>query len=414
MSGISMTRTVFAEWPSTQRLVAPFPSMTNVSFTAIFQPFGVEPIRGYEMRYFDPDRNRIVGGGPIGYKKKAFAWKKLYHVISHTNLEKAAAFTSPRKNVRAVLERTENLVLDSDDELILSHIESTDVLAHFRGDEPVVEIVIEVAAWADDLIRRHEESIGCPLEVVLFSDHGNTKAKVKNISGVHHRLRSGGLQVVDYLRDPGDVVAPTYGVVSFGVLYTDPEHTEQAARIIAGHPAVELAAWIAAPREMRVLADGAAARVEWRDGPEGRRFRYVPTDGDPLRLATVTAGLSSDGCLGDEGFASEDAWFDESILAYYPDALRRLVDSLTGTFVSNPATVIFSLDPDTAWGRKPAQAAAQLMGGDLEGSHGALDGISSMGFFLTTDPTVGAGRTAVAASEALLPWAPRTPTPTKQ
>jgi hypothetical protein len=49
------------------------------------------------------------------------------------------------------------------------------------------------------------------------------------------------------------------------------------------------------------------------------------------------------------------------------------------------------------------------MGGDLEGSHGDLARVSSIGFFLTTNATVGAGKTAVAAADALLPWAPESP-----
>jgi hypothetical protein len=401
-------RGAFEGWPHTRRLVSTFPSMTNVAFTAIYQPFGVQPIRGYEMRYFDPERNRIVGGGPIGYRKKSFAWKQLYQVISHTNLEKSEALTAPRKMARRAMERAERVLLESTDDVVLAHIESTDMLSHFRGDAPVIDVLVEVSNWVEELARRHEERLGHPLQVVMFSDHGNTETKVHNIGGVHKRLRAAGLQVVERMGHPGDVVAPTYGVVGFGVLFTDPASAELAARAVLTHPAVEIAAWIDGPGAVRVRSKDAEASVEWRDRRGSRQFRYAPIHGDPLRLHSATARLAHLKQTDDAGFASEGDWFSASASSDYPDAPRRLVDSLTGTFVSNPATVIFSLTPGHAWGSKPAQAASQILGGDLEGTHGGLDRVSSNGFLLTNDPAAKIDETAVAAHEALVPWAPST------
>jgi hypothetical protein len=86
--------------------------------------------------------------------------------------------------------------------------------------------------------------------------------------------------------------------------------------------------------------------------------------------------------------------------ATYPDAPRRIVDALTGTHVENVASVVFSIEPGRAWGRKAGYFGARLKGGLLEGTHGGLDSGSSRGFFLVNDPALDPGR-AVSAAEAL-------------
>jgi hypothetical protein len=95
----------------------------------------------------------------------------------------------------------------------------------------------------------------------------------------------------------------------------------------------------------------------------------------------------------------------------FPDPLRRLVDSLDGTFVGNPATVIYSLDPGYAMGIWSAHVGVRIKGGHLEGTHGGLDRDSSLGFYLTNVPEAPEGP-AVPAARALaplLPWAPLQP-----
>jgi len=396
-------RGAFADWPPARPLVSTFPSMTNVAFTAILRPFGMGTIGGYEMKYFDHERNSVVGGGPVGYEGRSYAWRDFYQVMEHSNWKKRGEYFYPRKAIAAKLEWVADEVMRSEREVILAHFGTTDVVAHFAGDEPIVEALETVSASLKALAARHLAERGRPLIFVLLSDHGNTEHRVRFERGIHELLRDAGLRVRESLEQPGDVASASYGVVSFGVLFTDDAHAEVAARAVIAHEGVNLAVWRVGPFELGVVGDEGEARILWSGGPGNRRIAYSPVEGDLLRLASVVEELRSDGELDPRGYASEDAWFARSALADYPDAPRRLIDSLDGTYVSNAASVIMSFKEGYTWGTYAARLGAHMFGG-LAGTHGSLDRTSTLGFFLTNDPTYPDGA-AVRADRVLAHWA---------
>ena len=392
----------FAGWPDAKPLISTFPSMTNIAYTALLRPFGVEPISGYELRHFDTDRNKVIGG-LTKYKKKAYPWRDLFQITSRTPGSKIGVYARPAKHVWNTVAEIERLVLESRDELILVHVASTDPMAHFLGDEKVVSFLIELSPRLEDLERRHRESRGRPLRLVLLSDHGNSDQKVLHAKGIRKQLRATGLRVVSRLKRPNDVVVPTFGVVNFGLLFLRPELAEQAARAVADHPAVDVAAWLSAKREIRVISSDGEAVIRWRGEVGARRFAYEPSIPDPLRLAEVRAHMAAAGLFDEDGYAAEADWFERSALSEFPDAARRLVDSLTGTYVRNAATVIFSLKPGYGLGLFSARLGARLKGGQ-QGTHGGLDRSSTLGFFLTNDPA-DRPQVAIRADQALIEWA---------
>ena len=67
------------------------------------------------------------------------------------------------------------------------------------------------------------------------------------------------------------------------------------------------------------------------------------------------------------------------------------------------ATVMLSLHPDRAWGSKKAWIGSFLMGGGLQGTHGALDSESTMGFLIANEKIPGE-LARLPAQEVLLPW----------
>jgi hypothetical protein len=148
--------------------------------------------------------------------------------------------------------------------------------------------------------------------------------------------------------------------------------------------------------------------VRWRDEGHRRYYSYEMLHGDPLRLGGVLSELELLDLLDENGFASEGDWFKLSLFADYPDAPRRLIDSLTRRQVSNAATVIFSLDPRYALGTLGAQIGVRLLTGHLQGTHGGLDRDSSLGFFLTNDPDTPPGL-GLKADDALLGLESRAP-----
>jgi hypothetical protein len=391
----------FEGWPEARPMVSTFPSMTNVGFAAILQPFGAQPVPGYEVRLYDPASNK-VGGGGVGTLK--FSWRKHFHIQIEGFWAKTGLYMSPKSSAMREMEHVEEFVMSSPDDLMLALVSSTDMLTHFHGDKAIVPLIVEFSSRIEELRRRHEELFGRPLRLVMLSDHGNAPRKVHSPGGIKRILREAGLRPAKQLEQPEDVVTVTYGVVGYGVLYLDRQFAERAARAILEHEGVQLAAWMTGDQEMRLVSADGEARINWRNGPPRRYLAYRAERGDPLLLLETQARMAEAGLIDADGYASRDDWFDWSAYGEFPDAPARLVDSLDGTFVSNAATVIFSFEPGYAWGVKPAQVGAWLKAGRLEATHGGLDRESTWGFFLTSDPQVQEGG-AVRADRALARWA---------
>ena len=395
----------FAGWGPTRPLVSTFPSMTNVGFSAILEPFGAQRIPGYEIRYYDPESNRVTGGGVSSAK---FEWRRHFQIELRGLWAKSGLYMTPRTSARKELRHIERWALEAPDDVMLALLSSTDALTHLCGDDALVRVLVEFSERLDELRRRHRETRGRPLEVVLLSDHGNTGPKVRRPEGLARTLRRAGLRPAGHLQRPGDVIAPTYGIVGYGALYLEPHHAETAARAILEHEGVFLAAWKRDEHVVTLVTRDGEGRIEWRDGPPGRFLAYRPVDGDPLGLGSTMARMRQAGVLDAQGYASRSDWFDWTALERYPDAVARLVDSLDGVWVGNAATVIFSFEPGYAWGLKPAEVAAWIRAGRLEETHGGLDRQSSWGFFTASDPARDSPP-AVRAERALAAWAPADP-----
>jgi hypothetical protein len=392
----------FSGWPEAKPLLSTFPSMTNVAFTAMLQPFGLEEVRGYEVRHYDSALNKVVGGGHK-YKANMPEWRNRFDVASRSLGSKFPQYAlGPRKAAWRTLDKVESLVRESSKELMLAHVGGTDTLAHFRGGEAAVEFLIELSRRVTGLKQLHLDLHGRPLTVVLLSDHGNSGQGIKSGGGIKRQLRQAGLRVTQRLNRPTDVVAPMFGVISYGVLHLDPRYAERAASAVVKHPMVDLAAWRSDAAELQVIAEEGEATIVWREAAGRRRFNYRAERGDPLKLSAALAQLKTGDLLDEEGFAAQEDWFTHSALGEFPDAIGRLVDALTGTHVLNAATVIYSVAPGHAVGSQMGRLGAWLKGGQ-EGTHGGLDRASTLGFFLTDDPTPNS-ESAMRVDHALTAW----------
>jgi hypothetical protein len=394
----------FAEWPEPVPLVSTFPSVTNIAFTAMFQPFDIAPARGYEVKFYDLRYNKVFGGSPKGYADRLFAWRDVFDVTGRSVGGKLAIYTGPLGAARDELEEGEKVLFSSDEELLFVHVGATDAALHLKGYPRIVEFLVELDAWLRQLVARHRKELGRELRLVLLSDHGNTDEKVRRVSGIRTALRDVGFEPREHLIDPPDIVAVTFGIVSYGALFlAEPERAEVASRAVAGVEGVDFATWRAGDTLVRVVSTRGDADIEWQDRSDGRYYRYRDT-GDPLEFGASREALDAEGKLDGEGFAHGDDWLVASIDSPYPGALRRLVEAGTAEFVTNHATVLLSTLPGYAWGLRSAHWSSRLAGGKLEGTHGALDRASSLGFLLTNDPGL-IDRPAYHAADVLLPFA---------
>jgi hypothetical protein len=310
---------LFREFFPAARMVAPFPSLTNVGYTAILKS---APARGYEDKYYDPARNR-VGGGVFDRLGNRYRQVAPFHETfdwEPPHLWGVSIYYFPMTVSRAEIHRIEKVLHSSrDDELVL-YFGGTDALGHVRGWKGLEECLRLV----DQVVRGFLAAGGGDRRVVLFSDHGTTAVPSRMVD-LEAALKKGGLRLRSRLERPGDVVAPAYGLVGAIPLYTRPGEEAAAARAASSAPGVDFAAWL-----------------------EGDRVAAVGGDGQPDALDRPPG--------------------------QYPDLRARVADGLRH-YVVPPASVIVSLKDGWHYGSGLFDALA-----DMKGTHGGATEDASVGF----------------------------------
>ncbi|GEM_PF-2840345 len=321
----------FDGWTAPSALVAPFPSLTHVGFAALFEPFGVGPSWGYEVRYFDVAANQTVGGNPLTYRHKVAPWCQVIDVSRHSVTSKMASYVSSSRAAVAELDEVFGHVLVSSRDVVIAYIGATDGFAHLYEEDRLVQFLVDLDTRARDLVVRHEKERGRGLRIVLFSDHGCGQDAVHYTGSFKPLLRAAGLRVVHRLETSQDVVAPTFGIVNYSALFLkDVARAEAAARVMATHAAVDLAAFSPGPGLVEVLGRSGQARVRWHGTAGQVRYACEDLAGDPLGLSEARRRLAAAGGIDQDGFAREDDWLAETAFGRYPDPLRRLAQAFTG------------------------------------------------------------------------------------
>ncbi len=282
-------RGAFAGWAPPSAVVAPFPTVTHVAFASLFEPFGVPPSLGYELRHFDTTTNATVGGGVANYGRDLPPWFEFFDLPHRSLGAELSNYVSPRSAAHHAVEEIEREVLASDLDVFLAYVGATDGLMHIYGDSHMVELLIELDQRLAVLCEQHLQTRNRPLRIVLFSDHGCGNLKIHHAEGLDKLLRDAGLNVVEQLEAPADVVAPKFGLVNYGALFLrDADRAGDAARAITRHRAVELAAFPSGPTSVEVVSGSGRAEIRWRGSAGTTRYAYEDRNGDPLRFAVGT------------------------------------------------------------------------------------------------------------------------------
>ena len=338
------------------RLVAPFPSLTNLGFSAILR---TPPPRGYEDLYFDTERDAFVGGAwdrltgeykEIAPFHEAFDWEE-------PRLWGAFVFYLPDRVREAELVRIEEILMghargmpdpvgEKDSELLL-YLGSTDAIGHVGGREALREHLLRV----DEILERFLAAGGGRDRVVLLSDHG-TSDTPSRLFDLEAALGRAGFRVAATGKEPRDVVAPAYGLVGSIQLYTSSGQEEAVARAVVAQDGADFAVWLATPRPG--VSDFAVRAVDAAGSPDPLDR---PADAYPMLRERV----------------------------------RRAFDGAT----LNPADVLVSLEDGWHYGSPLFDRLVEI-----RGTHGSARASSSVGFLASNvDRTP-----AWIAAEDALPW----------
>ena len=362
----------FADFRAPSRMIAPFPSVTNVAMARLLSPVGAGEPRGYEDSYFDVTANRTRGTLFDRFRGDTFVEGTFRELFDYhpSALKSGLGYVAPPASTYlealSDLARLRGKFRAAESPVFFAYTGATDSLAHTGGERLVRRFLRRLSGTLEDL-RAEAARRGEELRITIFSDHGNHFRGYRR-SDLLTALRRNAYHVGGDLRRERDVVFPRFGLIGCAVLFTREENEEQVALIAARARGVDFAVY---ERQgvVHVVAATGRATIERR----GDRLRYHTLSGDPLGLSSIVE-RSADA----EGFVDAGAWFEHTRDGERPDVVDRIHRATNGQ-VGNRADVIVSF-------RDGYYAGSRLLDvfTFLRATHGNIGREQSLGFVSDT------------------------------
>lgn len=359
-------------------VISAFPSSTSVAMVGLLGPLGLGKSPGYEAKFFDWQRLRTRGGGPISYHKISFPWREFFDWSRRGPIGSAIEAIRP---VKSGIKRLRNAIDEfatSEMDVSLIYIAATDTAVHVVGPESMQVLFAELDAM---LREAREKNPDRPFETIIFSDHGvDGGDPLENVTpAVKRALKKADFRLKKRLKDARDVVLTPFGLVSNFEAYTHDANKTEVAAIIVSVEGVELCAY-RQPEGWQVVGPQGSARVEQRVSGDGIRWRYEVGGTDPLAYAAVMEELPTRPAEL-AGWVKDEELFAATREAHFPDALYRIAGAFE--LVSNPASVVCSLGGEYMYGSRQTDLLAKLGKGRLRWTHGSLSRAATLGFLIS-------------------------------
>jgi hypothetical protein len=353
----------FRYCPRPARIVAPFPVMTDLSFTEFF---GASPSPGIESEYYDGQSLRfgywvyINEGNAKWYPYTDYHMPQINHGSAYLNID--AWFNDE-------MGRIERQFLSGRRCVFVGYSVGTSGMGAEEGRNGENVAMVTVDRMCHELLYRTHGRV----RFAMLSDHGLLFTPQQNRQAyIPETFRRFGYNVTDRLRGPRDVVIPDFEMVSASSIYT--LTPVPVARDAVQLESVDLAAYMQGDDLVVLNKTGQATISKSAAG-----FRYQTQFGDPLALKPILERLRDEGRVDAEGFVEDHVLFEATSHHVYPDPAARLWRAFHGLVASTPQ-VILSLNDGFHTGSKLQAALINLVG-----VHGNLRQASSSGFAMTTD-----------------------------
>ncbi|PYS46701.1 MAG: hypothetical protein DMF68_18360 [Acidobacteria bacterium] len=379
----SRERGLFEGWNAPSHLLSPFPTMTNIALSTMLR--ATAPL-GYESLYFDRTSREIRGG--IGkYIGRRTPDKLPSSYMDELDYQEPLPFeflvyVAPEAVWRADMRRFDEQFRAAPQRRdYFAFLKGTDGLLHIRGAEPLRRALESL----DKLLNEIRAWCGAETEIMLFSDHGMTIGEIRRVHLQTH-LRRCGYEITDRLNGAKGrraVAIPAFGLIGYAALFCDEENTVKLAEDLTELEGVDFS--IYRDRASAIIVKGAkgSARVHRREEDGRISYRYEQMTNDPLQLAEIVRGLSDEGLLDNEGYASAENWFARTATHIYPDALANLYNALYTERVHHRADLLISLKDGYYYG---SSFFAHIV--SLKATHGNALRASSTAFMMSTHRTL--------------------------
>jgi hypothetical protein len=334
---IAQRRGYFKDLKSLSGHIAPFPSMTDLSWSEIMSSskvFGAAGrIRSVEAVHFDDSQKAISGDVRDYYRRLAQPkyYLNAFQNVFNPYLEALMYFPTkelPAKEIQTVID---GMLAATGKEVVTGYVGGIDSMAHTQLDQlfPVIQIL-------DSQIHRFVESkkaAGEDFELVVMSDHGNvghfqeggSESLLQPIE-IEPVIQSIGMRSVNKLEQDEDVAIPLLALGSWAPVYfKNRQRISGFVQEMIKHEWFDLGVQLLENSVNRIIIKVSSAEGEALVTYQlkARSYFYEPLQGNPLQLSTSVH--SSNGKMK---ALSVDMVEKASRSGIYPDSIIRLIDSV--------------------------------------------------------------------------------------
>jgi len=377
------SRGAFSGWNDTD-LIANFPAVSDYSWTRMLR---TGTLHGYDLEYFDPEKNRLVNEGLQGVVEHPLRHGVLdplpvyrkFDFMGDGTFWTVRGYSDPEASLPPVLDEMFYVIASRgrQQSALLTYLMNVDVVSHQGGLPRAIAMLIEIDRRITDFQERHPNRF----EFTFFSDHGNAHQQAALVDP-RVLLRQVGVQSTDAL-DPSNAQVHAVPVVHVRVNFVA-MHTLKRDIVAVGERSSRHA-WV--DLSMAYLPDESDVGAHWRRFAiwrKGERFTFDRADDGTIRVTNPAAwtwlkaqwplhAMSDQPTLTLES----DAAFAATVSGQYPDLFARVATAFTDPSISTPADVLLSMPDDvTSFGFHLPGAGDHLA---VDGFHGALTRGSSLG-----------------------------------
>lgn len=307
-----------------QKIIAPFPSMTETAFEAMFHG---PPLPGLVDLHHDRSTNatrNLVFARVCGYQHPF----EHYFDYEATYTDAGLSFLDPRPWYRAELARIKKTVDENPRRLTIAYVASSSGMLSRYGRQGLDECLAQMRQLCLQLLYERHGAI----KITLLADHGHNLLASHNIP-LQQALEHAGFHCVEHLHGPQDIALELNGLVTFAGI-----HTQQPAAVAAAaltRPEIDLAMYQDGQRIIVQNSNGQAA-IECVH----QQLRYVPLTADVLAYKPVLERLIAAGQVQPDGTVSDADWFNATVNHENPDGPRRIWDAFHSAAINTPDVLL--------------------------------------------------------------------------
>ncbi|WP_413288591.1 hypothetical protein [Bdellovibrio sp. HCB337] len=377
---------LFKEFTNVGAHVAPFPSMTDLSWSTILDTANIfgdaGRIKSVEATYFDESTQSVQGDPRDYYRRLAFPkyYMGAFDSFFNPYVEGLMYFPTeeiPKLEVKTVVDE---LTSGPSKKVLLGYVGAVDSTAHTQRNRlfPVMKVL---DAEVKRLIKNFKEK-GRDVEVVLISDHGNIGRFAEGqdeqeLIGVDivQPIEDAGFKFVQQLKSDKDVAAPLMALGTWGPVYLkNRQHMNAVINEYRKQDWFDLAVYVnknnSAETVMTVISANGEAQVQY--DKKASVYYYYNVKNNPLKIAGPWASSKS---IRRPIKASDVMNITAS--TPYPDSLYRLIESASERNFDYPDFILTLKD---GYFIKSSLGAFTKM----YRTHGSLTANSSFGLMAST------------------------------